>query len=389
MKQTAYCLFETPLGTCGIAWIRSDSSDGQPVVTFFQLPDAMKKLTEKRIAGSTHGCRTSAPPPRIAGIIKKVQMHLRGDAQDFRDIAVDLDGTGLFTQQVYGAARKILAGRTVTYGEIAKAMNRPAAARAVGQALGRNPVPLIIPCHRVLAAGGKAGGFSAPGGVETKARMLAIEGAMIGPPATIKSKRDLLRAAGQLRERDPRLARCLAEPVEFKRRPDHSPYATLIEAVVHQQLSPKAATTILSRVIALYPGSSFPMPGELSKTPDRLLKGAGLSTAKAAALKDIAAKALDGTIPSSEQIVKLGNEEIIKRLTSIYGVGRWTVEMMLIFNLGRMDVLPVDDYALRKSIAEVFRMKQVPTPKQVSKLGEPWRPYRTAASLYLWNRIQS
>jgi 3-methyladenine DNA glycosylase/8-oxoguanine DNA glycosylase len=219
--------------------------------------------------------------------------------------------------------------------------------------------------------------------------MLAIEGAMIGPPATIKSKRDLSRAAGQLRERDPRLARCLAEPVEFKRRTDHSPYATLIEAVVHQQLSPKAATTILSRVIALYPGSSFPKPGELSKTPDRLLRGAGLSTAKAAALKDIAAKALDGTIPSSEQIVKLGNEEIIKRLTSIYGVGRWTVEMMLIFNLGRMDVLPVDDYALRKSIAEVFRMKQVPTPKQVSSLGEPWRPYRTAASLYLWNRIKS
>ena len=324
MKQAAYCLFETPLGTCGIAWILSDSSDGQPVVTFFHLPEATKKLTEKRIAGITHGCRTSAPPPRIAGIIKKVQIHLRGDAQDFRDIAVELDGAGLFTEQVYEAARKIPAGRTMTYGELAKAMNRPAAARAVGQALGRNPVPLIIPCHRVLAAGGKAGGFSAPGGVETKARMLAIEGAMIGPPATIKSKRDLLRAAGQLRERDPRLARCLAEPVEFKRRPDHSPYATLIEAVVHQQLSPKAATTILSRVIALYPGSSFPKPGELLKTPDRLLRGAGLSKAKAAALKDIAAKALDGTIPSSDQIIRLGNEEIIKRLTSIYGVGQWT-----------------------------------------------------------------
>jgi methylated-DNA-[protein]-cysteine S-methyltransferase len=160
MKQAAYCLFETPLGTCGIAWIISDSTDGQPVVTFFHLPEATKKLTEKRIAGITHDCRTSAPPPRIAGIIKKVQMHLRGDAQDFRDIAVEQDGAGLFTEQVYEAARKILAGRTMTYGDLAKAMNRPAAARAVGQALGRNPVPLIIPCHRVLAAGGKAGGFS-------------------------------------------------------------------------------------------------------------------------------------------------------------------------------------------------------------------------------------
>jgi O-6-methylguanine DNA methyltransferase len=389
MKQAAYCLFETPLGPCGIAWKEQEISRIPPVVTFFQLPEATRALTATRIAGSSGGRKTRVPPPRIAGIIKKVQKHLHGDVQDFLEIVVDLDGAGPFARQVYETVRNIPAGRTMTYGELAADMNRTTASRAVGQALGRNPIPLIIPCHRVLAAGGKAGGFSAPGGVETKARMLAIEGAMIGPPATIKSKRDFLRAAGQLRERDPRLARCLAEPVEFKLRPDHSPYATLIEAVVHQQLSPKAATTILSRVIALYPSSSFPKPGELLMTPDRLLRGAGLSKAKAAALRDIAAKALDGTIPSSEQIVKLRNDEIIKRLTSIYGVGQWTVEMMLIFNLGRMDVLPVDDYALRKSIAEVYRMKQVPTPKQVSKLGEPWRPYRTVASLYLWNRIKS
>ncbi len=177
MKQTAYCLFETPLSICGIAWNISDSSDGQPVVTFFQLPEATKKLTEKRIAGSTHGCRTGAPPPRIAAIIRKVQKHLHGDVQDFLDIVVDLDGAGPFARQVYEVVRKIPAGRTVTYGELAKGMNRPTAARAVGQALGRNPIPLIIPCHRVLAARGKAGGFSAHGGVETKARMLAIEGA--------------------------------------------------------------------------------------------------------------------------------------------------------------------------------------------------------------------
>ena len=177
MEQAAYCLFETPLGACGIAWKISDSTDGQPVVTFFQLPEATKKLTEKRIAGSTHGRRTGAPPPRIAAIIKKVQKHLHGDVQDFLDIVVDLDGAGPFARQVYEAARKIPAGRTVTYGELAKDMNRPTAARAVGQALGRNPIPLIIPCHRVLASGNKPGGFSAHGGVETKAKMLEIEGA--------------------------------------------------------------------------------------------------------------------------------------------------------------------------------------------------------------------
>ena len=172
-------------------------------------------------------------------------------------------------------------------------------------------------------------------------------------------------------------------------RPDHSPFATLIEAVVHQQLSPKAASTILGRVMDLYPGSKIPDPAELLKTGDELLRNAGLSKAKIKALKDIATKTLDGTVPSSEEIVSLSNEEIIKRLTSIYGVGQWTVEMMLIFNLGRLDVFPVDDYALRKSMSEVFGMKEVPTPKQSNALGALWRPYRTVASLYLWNTIKS
>jgi O-6-methylguanine DNA methyltransferase len=191
VKQTAYSIFETPLGACGIAWKKSDSSDGQPVVTFFQLPEATKKLTERRIAGITNGRRASAPPPRIAGIIKRVQKHLRGDVQDFGDVAVDLDGLGPFARQVYKVCRDIPAGRTLSYGELAKAMKRPAAARAVGQALGRNPVPLIIPCHRVLASGNKPGGFSAYGGFATKAKILTIEGVTIGPPPAIKSIKDM------------------------------------------------------------------------------------------------------------------------------------------------------------------------------------------------------
>jgi len=126
----------------------------------------------------------------------------------------------------------------------------------------------------------------------------------------------------------------------------------------------------------------------LLKTADEPLRKAGLSKAKTKALKDIARKTLDGTVPSSEEVVSLSNEEIVKRLTSIFGVGLWTVEMMLIFNLGRLDVFPVGDYALRRSISEVFRMKDIPTPKQVNALGELWRPYRTVASLYLWNFIK-
>jgi 3-methyladenine DNA glycosylase/8-oxoguanine DNA glycosylase len=251
--------------------------------------------------------------------------------------------------------------------------------------MGKNPVPLIIPCHRVLAAGNKPGGFSAHGGLSTKTKMLEIEGAAMGPPVVMKSKKDLLRAAELLKKKVSRLAPLLSKPIEFRLRPGHSPYQTLIEAVVHQQLSPKAAATILNRLMELFPGSKIPEPAELLKIPAARLRSAGLSRSKTKALKDIASKTLDGTVPSSKKIISLGNEEIIERLTSIYGVGRWTVEMMLIFNLGRMDVLPVDDFALRKSIAAVFGMRKIPTPSQSGAMGEAWRPYRTVASLFLWN----
>jgi methylated-DNA-[protein]-cysteine S-methyltransferase len=181
MEQAAYCLFETRLGACGIAWKTRGDSRIPPVVTFFQLPEATRSLTESRIAGRSGGREARVPPSHIAGIIRRVQKHLHGEVQDFLDIAVDLDRTGPFARQVYEAVRKIPPGRTRSYGELAAGMNRPAAARAVGQALGRNSIPLLIPCHRVLARGGKPGGFSAHGGVETKAKLLEIEGAAIRP----------------------------------------------------------------------------------------------------------------------------------------------------------------------------------------------------------------
>jgi len=182
MKQAAYCLFETSLGACGIAWNERETSRIPPVVTFFQLPEATRSLTDTRIAGCSGGRKARVPPPYIAGIIKRVQKHLHGDVQDFLDIVVDLDAIGPFARQVYEAVRKIPAGRTKSYGELATDMHRPTASRAVGQALGRNSIPLIIPCHRVLASGKKPGGFSAHGGLETKAKLLEIEGATIGRP---------------------------------------------------------------------------------------------------------------------------------------------------------------------------------------------------------------
>jgi methylated-DNA-[protein]-cysteine S-methyltransferase len=389
MEQASFCLFETPLGPCGIAWQEAATPGLGPVVIFFQLPEATRDLTEKRISARSGGRKARLVPDGIAGIIKRIQKHLLGDLQDFQDIVVDLNHAPHFAKQVYEGARKIPPGQTMTYGALAREINRPEASRAVGQALGQNLIPLIIPCHRILASGKKSGGFSAYGGVTTKARLMAIEGVTLGKPATIKSKKDLLRAALLLKKQDPRLADCLGRPIEFRLRPGHSPYATLIEAVVHQQFSPKAASTILNRVMDLYPEKKIPDPAILLTTRDELLRKAGLSKAKIKAVKDIAVKTLNGTVPSSKEILTLGNEEIIKRLTSICGVGLWTVQMMLIFNLGRADVFPAGDYALRKSLSQVFGLKEVPTERQAVALGESWRPYRTVASMYLWNALNA
>ncbi len=389
MKRVAYCVFETSLGPCGIAWREAESRSRPPAVIRFQLPEATEKLTEARLARYFEVGNAAEPPRLIADLIEKVRKHLSGDAQDFRQVAVDFEGAGPFAREVYETARQIPIGQTRSYGELAEIMGRPKAARAVGQALGKNPVALIIPCHRILGAGGKPGGFSAYGGRSTKATMLAIEGVTFDRPASLPLEKEFRRAAARLKARDPRLALCMAKPIGWKLKPEQSPYATLFEAIIHQQLAVKAAQTILGRVKDLYPGSSIPEPSVLLKTVDESLRAAGVSRSKTMALKDLAAKTLDGTVPTAQEITTLGDAEIIQRLSSIHGVGRWTAEMMLIFNLGRLDILPVDDYALRKIIGEVYEMPATPSPKEVTALGENWRPHRTVATLYLWNFIRS
>lgn len=163
-----------------------------------------------------------------------------------------------------------------------------------------------------------------------------------------------------------------------------SPYMSLVQAVAHQQLTGKAAKTILGRVLALYPGKKFPAPKELLETPNRKLRAAGFSWAKVKSVKDIAAKTLEGVVPPSRALLKMGDEEIVERLTSVRGVGKWTVEMMLIFTLGRPDVWPVDDYGVRKGLALLYKLKTVPTPREAVEYGERWRPHRSAAAWYLW-----
>lgn len=166
-----------------------------------------------------------------------------------------------------------------------------------------------------------------------------------------------------------------------------SPFEALAEAIVYQQLTGKAAATIFGRVKAAV-GEKRLKPEALLAAPDEALRGAGLSRAKLAALKDLADKTKAGVVPSLTVLKRLSDEAIVERLTSIRGVGRWTVEMLLIFKLGRPDVLPVGDYGIRKGFARTFGLAELPTPRDVAARGERWRPHRTVASWYLWRALE-
>ena len=165
------------------------------------------------------------------------------------------------------------------------------------------------------------------------------------------------------------------------------PFDALAESIAYQQLSGKAAATIFGRVRALYPKRKWLDPEQLLATPDETLRAAGLSRAKTAALKDLAAKTIDGTVPAGRALFRMSDDEIITRLTAVRGIGRWTVEMLLLFDLGRPDVWPVDDYGVRKGFAKTFGRRKLPTPKQLMKFGEKWRPYRSVAAWYFWRAL--
>jgi len=197
-------------------------------------------------------------------------------------------------------------------------------------------------------------------------------------------------AIEHLCSRDKLLARLIKKvgPCTMKIRSRRTPFVALVSAVTYQQLNGTAAQTILKRFIALYPGKRFPTPEDVLATPEQLMRSAGLSRAKTAAIKDIAAKTVAGIVPTSREIFKLTNEEIIERLTSVRGVGPWTVEMLLMFTLGRHDVLPSTDYGVRKGFAVTFGWKDLPTPKELLEYGERWRPHRSTAAWYLWRALE-
>jgi methylated-DNA-[protein]-cysteine S-methyltransferase len=386
-----FAIFATPIGGCGVAW-----SDRGLVGTL--LPEPREAATRARLQRRYAAAQEAPPPPGVQRAIEAITalLHGQGDVAALDAIDLDMARVAPFPRRVYEIARAIPPGKTLTYGEIAARLGEPGRARDVGQALGRNPFPLVVPCHRVLAAGGKLGGFSAPGGVTTKHRLLTIEGTGAGGQLGLFDGDgafgfDPEAAVAHLRSADPVLARTMDAVGPFTMRLKRAPsiFAALAEAIVYQQLHGRAAASIHARLCALFPrGHEGPTAEGLLRASEARLRAVGLSGAKLLSLRDLARRAVAGEVPTLTEARAMDDEALVERLSAVRGIGRWTVEMLLMFRLGRADVLPVDDYGIRQGFQVAFRKRAMPAREVVAKHGERWRPYRTVASWYLWRAAE-
>jgi len=209
------------------------------------------------------------------------------------------------------------------------------------------------------------------------------------PSATIAadlSPQSYLQAAKFLSGLDGDWARQIAAigPCLHQAKPAREPYEALVRAIAYQQLHTKAGDTILARFLALYPYTAFPSAQQLLASDPEIQRACGLSAAKLAAIRGIAQARLDGIVPTRDQALSLSDEALVERLVSLKGVGRWTVEMFLIYTLERSDILPVDDYGVRKGYRRLKGIEKAPTPRQMREIGGAWSPYRTVAAWYLW-----
>jgi len=218
----------------------------------------------------------------------------------------------------------------------------------------------------------------------------------------MRRKLDHTAAIGHLSKVDRKLGRIIAKFGECRLQMEHaqSIFEALLESIIYQQLNGKVAATITSRVKALFPENGgtirtrrgivgrFPSPQQIVDAAPELLRSAGLSQAKMLAIKDLAQKTLERLVPTAREAHRMTDDELIERLVQVRGIGRWTVEMLLIFRLGRPDVLAVDDYGVRKGFAKIHKLAELPKPKELLAYGERWRPHRSVACWYLWRAAE-
>ncbi len=399
-----FTIFETAIGTCGLAF-------GDAGLVAVQLPEASPEETRERLIARSGEQEEDAGPAWVRALVDDIRAHLGGAPRDLGAVPLDTTRTSEFAARVYAALREVRAGSTTSYGELAKAAGSAGSARAVGRAMAKNPWPLVVPCHRVLgksdSADPDAGGFSAYGGVVTKQMLLALEGVSLAKTQTSLFDGahtlpfDAEAAVRHLASADPVLGAHIAKvgALGLRLKESEGTFAALAESIVYQQLSGKAAATIFGRLRQIYPRGVLD-PKKVLTTEDDVLRAAGLSRGKLESLRDLAARAIAGEVPPLSELARMEDDAIVERLTRVRGVGRWTVEMLLIFRLGRPDVLPVADLGVRKGFARVFGVAKakkakkaaedlLPSPAELHARASKWRPYRSVASWYLWRALDT
>ncbi|HEX7954661.1 MAG TPA: methylated-DNA--[protein]-cysteine S-methyltransferase [Burkholderiales bacterium] len=384
MPRPGYTLFDTAIGRCGLAW-------NERGITGVQLPASREADTRARLLRRQPDAIEALPPPDVERVRMNIVALLAGEAADLSGARIDMTQVPPFQRRVYEAVRGLAPGAMLAYGELARRIGTGATARAVGQALARNPFAVVVPCHRVLRAGGTIGAASANGGVATRLRLLSIEAALAAGQGSQFTGDgafgfDPAQAVAHLRAADPVLARLIdaVGPFRMQLRKARSIFVALAEAIVYQQLHGKAAASIFARLCALFPVAQGLDAALLLRMPAAKLRAAGLSNNKLLSITDLARRTVDGEIPTLAQAHGMDDELLIERLTQVRGIGRWTVEMLLISRLGRPDVLPIDDYGIRAGFAAAFGKRKFPAPKDLVKPGAKWKPYRSVASWYLW-----
>lgn len=352
-------LFATRLGTVEARWTNGAVSSLQ------LLPDQ----------------RGDSP---VSSLARRVASHLQGECHDFLDVETHYPNSTEFACAVYDQLRKVQPGRTVTYGELAAEMGKPRAAQAVGNALGKNPILIVVPCHRVIGKGKNRGGFSAPGGLDTKELLLAAEGVgtvSLWEPGELEKGYNHLLGCPQLGPVVKKVGPCPLRPLY----PD-SPFGALARAIIYQQLATPAAQAIEARVKQL--GSDpFPTAEELQSLPETSLRNAGLSGTKVATLKRLSQATLQGDLEPG--ILRLlPNRLVEERVSSLKGLGPWTAQMFLLFHLGRRNILPTGDLGIRRGFEKVFNLNRRPSVRFMESRARSWQPYRSLASWYLWRSLE-
>jgi len=382
--MTAFTKVRTQLGTFAIGF--SDRGISRVALPSADWTDLSRADLERW--GFRH---EPAPPREIADVARALQDHVAGKPQNFAGVALDVDGAPPFLLRVQRAAQAIPAGQTSSYGDLAAAAGSPNAARAAGRAMSTNPWPIVVPCHRVLPRSG-FGEYSAGSGVHTKLRLLWLEGYR-GRTSNVAF--DEHAAVEYLKEADPRLAKVIERIGPFTlqataptARGGDEPFNALARAIVSQQLSGKAAATIYARVAALLGSDTVDDPKGVLALPKAKLRGAGLSGNKTLSLCDLAQHAVSGSLPTRAEMQRLTDEEIVAALGSIRGIGRWSAQMLLLFYLGRPNVLPVADLGVQKGFAVTYGPRSLPTPSALERAAQSWAPYASVASWYLWRAVE-